>query len=354
MVHPLNPSPLTHPDVLLNVFRHADKATLATCMRVSWCFFETCGPLLYYDLSIKLDQAGEVFRGIGAAPLKEIPDDRRRISKRNLLDRVRTLRIDWEHDCFGFLGDGSCRQWREKDLKLPSLEVLDVNFSNHWNPSACSWVSTLTPNKLLVTNVPESSPRRPLELISVVLEMADGMFSIPVEKLVLKLNRWACPPGRHSWYLPYCNFPPCRSAEAVIILWTRTPDERWEREPSYEESLQTVVGLLTICAAAMPGRLTICNLDRFVSFCPEVDSLEDYVRHATPLAVDELWSDSCMQYEASRAADQISAFRFITLEEYLATEGWNGEFSEAELAPWNDAIEHEREARRGRADRVVG
>ena len=83
---------LNTPDLLLQIFVHADKLTLTRCLRVCQSFYENAGPILYAELRIKSHKSNAILKG-ATSRIKKSTTGQARSPKATLLSFTRTLWI---------------------------------------------------------------------------------------------------------------------------------------------------------------------------------------------------------------------------------------------------------------------
>ncbi|WRT68502.1 uncharacterized protein IL334_005478 [Kwoniella shivajii] len=331
---------LTHPDILSQILRYADKASIARCMQVSWSFFTLCSPFLYANITLIPDEADAIFRGASTGPMI-YSDCTEREMKRELLRHVQIIGIREHGKCNGFAGNTACTRWRGIGIEFPHLKILRI-----WEPPSvyvgdwwsCPWIKSFNYDKLIMRDIRYLSAGGPYTFAPSELLGKPSKVVITIRGLndLREVNKDVITPKPRRDYPSLQNdrVPPVRpDMETVIIFWAERPSQKWNEEgpPIGIDELYNLIEQLSICASVQTRKLVICNADKIPLLDKTPEDTKIFIENAMKETVQAI---SNGRNEQKQAKARLDVLHFMSFEEYLELEDWKGEFDKEEIEDW--------------------
>lgn len=361
-----------------------DKPLLATCMRVSPSFNEIAAPILYEK--IRYNKSTSRLFDVVPSP-KGLGKKRKTACKGDNLRLLKILEVieHGDEDCPGHRKAGSF------DVLIPILRLLvlpqyegtgdQVEVYNtairagklhfHSGPSGCPAVDRLRARKVVL---PDARMNTPIQLRTLSQQSISRVVSI------IRPQKWSPMATKIKAF----DLHDRQARPPTIVIWTDGPklnlstdfllDDLGDAVLRSRLSLAILWNLFTLISTrGFPKTLLIVNIEALAPHLPDDhqttvnvhrELVNDHVGDGTDSTPVELWArrwlsrvltgsgvllDSKVHRTRSISIDpgmnlparnkfseeiKPSKFEFMTMQEYLATHDWTGEFTPEEVAPW--------------------
>ncbi|KAK6910762.1 hypothetical protein I204_03207 [Kwoniella mangroviensis CBS 8886] len=315
-------SVITHPDILCHILQYADKQSLSRCMRVSWLFFQLASPLLYSTLSITPNNIDSVLRGASSGSMI-YSDCTEREMKRDLLGLVKNLSMKNHEGCDNL----GCLRWCQTNIKFLSLNILRI-YLNEANTTGQPYSGIAdetfqTVTKLVITfrNLEDLREVNQMTLeIGQSIEHHKRMFN---ENTEIVLIFWADDPTQ-KWY---------HNANAGV---DSDPDLNADSDSDSDDGegeIDNIVQQISLCAVADAGKLIVCNLDKIAMKDKTNMETKQYMSNRIERMMED-WTN-CTRAQ-KQLKNRLEVIEYMSFEEYLTREDWQGEFDREEVELWFD------------------
>ena len=325
------------PELLDLIFDHADRPTRAICMRVSKCFYDVVVAQLYEKIELDSEKGADPFIGLDVTTTKSRTTrsgGRALPLKADALRHTRELTIQsYVREDMWEVPNSSC---------LENIRVVKICLSG----------------RIILNPVYRTLPRHglPIEKIVIRCDSSGDLQAIAEFKWTecSRLKKIVISPARLTIGFNLFRSAPCTYFQAhptsILILFRSLPGQFFHPvvlgRHSLEDSGTRLVREIAWLAVKGFESTTICNIGscnpRFLDrkSCSNLDNqrvIEAAVRQTLEDNTGSRYGRTVE--ERKRESEKL---HFITMEEYLERNEWEGELEEEVARPWLEFIEAEK------------